>query len=265
MTSRNKSSSSSQTTNNNATGQVTNAGDNLGVNVAGVNGNVRVSMSDHGSVNRSFDFAEESLKLLADGAFGLGEKSVESANKSLTDSLKFGEGVVDESLGLVGDVAKQNSELADKAIAETRRANKDALDAAMDAQKEALSFGNDALRANNDALKQSMAFGNDALKSNADALRKSMDFGNDALDSNSKVTEQALENMRRNSTDTVEMAKNMAMQSATTTKDVIALSEKMNATAEKTVSQSQTGSSDSIAKVAMVSAIAFGVAAAVRG
>ncbi|WP_045392481.1 hypothetical protein [Vibrio rotiferianus] len=258
MTSRNKSSSSSQTTNNNATGQVTNAGDNLGVNVAGVNGNVRVNMSDHGAINKSYDLIEESLSLLAEGAFGLGEKSVEGAGESLKESLSFGKGVMDKSFDLVGDVTKQNSDLADKAITETRRANKDALDAAIDAQKEAMSFGNDALR-------ESMRFGNDALKANNDTLKESMRFGNDALDSNTKVTEQALDQMRRNSTDTVELAKSMVMQNSTTTKDVISLSQKMNSTAEKAVSQAQTGSSDSIAKVAMVSAIAFGVAAAVRG
>lgn len=307
--SSNKSKSSSSTTNNNATGQITNAGDNLGVNVAGVNGNVSVKMTDHGAINKTFDFLEESMdslgstfKAASDKVFNFGSDTIESNQrvssdaiksnervssdaiksneKVLGDSFKFSSDTIEESLSLVGDTMSNAGELvgdmAGKAMEETRKANEAALKAAGEAQKEAFNFsdkiagqafdfGNDALKANQDAVRDSLKFGNEALLANRETLEESFDFGNKALDGNNKVTDKALTQMRENASDTVELAKDIANQSATTTKEVIALSEKMNDSTEKAVSQSQTGSSDSMAKVAMVTALAFGIAAAVRG
>ncbi|MGI2932281.1 hypothetical protein [Vibrio fluvialis] len=238
-----RSTSANQTTTTNVSGQNGIQGDNLGVSAAGINGNLNINMSDAGAMAAASDMAKQAGAAM-NGAVDLG-------NTALEESLKM----VTENIGAALDASAASQSAASKMAA---KAYEDALAATTKSQSQAFDFGESAIEA---AAKTSR----DAIAANKDLLEDSLDFGNNALTQNSKVSQQALEQMRKNSEETVNLAHDIAGQSATTTKEVIALSKAMNGTAEKIASQGQTGSSDSMAKVAMVSALAFGIAMAIRG
>lgn len=130
---RNKSNSSSDTTTTNNSGQNVIQGDNLGVSLSGINGNVGdITTTDHGAVNKSFEFAEATAELAmtanadvtgraldsvdgaVDKAFAFGERSLESVDAIASTSIKQLGDKHSENLqmmaGLSGSQGQQNSE-----------------------------------------------------------------------------------------------------------------------------------------------------------
>ncbi|STO57458.1 chemotaxis protein [Grimontia hollisae] len=130
---RNKSNSSSDTTTTNNSGQNVIQGDNLGVSLSGINGNVGdITTTDHGAVEKSFEFAEATAELAmtanadvtgraldsvdgaVDKAFAFGERSLESVDAIASTSIKQLGDKHSENLqmmaGLSGSQGQQNSE-----------------------------------------------------------------------------------------------------------------------------------------------------------
>lgn len=294
-----RSKSSTSVTNVNVAGQIdNNDGANYGVNASGVNGDVTVNMTDNGAVqaasettknainalvagqSNAFDFSENAMKIAMGvskdaqkDAFRFGESAIDANKDVHRDAFNFGESAldanqhaIDESLSMVGGAVRDVTDLAGDvtktAMEENRKANEAALAAAAKAQSESFSFGRDALSSNESISKA-------AMNAAADANKRAFDFGSeslsDALDSNESISNKAIEKMRENARDTVDLANDMAGQSAQTAKEVIGLSETFAGVTEKTISQSQTGASDSMMKLGIATAIAFSVAIVVRG
>lgn len=141
---RNKSKSSSDTTTTNNSGQNVIQGDNLGVSLSGINGNVGdITTTDHGAVEKSFEFAEATAELAmtanadvskaaldantsvtgraldsvdgaVDNAFAFGERSLESVDAIASTSIKQLGDKHSENLqmmaGLSGSQGQQNAE-----------------------------------------------------------------------------------------------------------------------------------------------------------
>lgn len=113
-----KSKSSSNTTNNNTSGQVGIDGDNLGVALSGIaNSTVNVTATDHGAVNAAFDMGGEMIAGMAQ----VSNNSLLLADNTVSKTLDFSEEVIgkysasnSENMqmlaGLSGSQAAQNSE-----------------------------------------------------------------------------------------------------------------------------------------------------------
>ncbi|EKO3579527.1 chemotaxis protein [Vibrio metschnikovii] len=113
-----KSKSSSNTTNNNTSGQVGIDGDNLGVALSGIaNSTVNVTATDHGAVNAAFDMGGEMIA----GMTQVSNNSLLLADNTVSKTLDFSEEVIgkysasnSENMqmlaGLSGSQAAQNSE-----------------------------------------------------------------------------------------------------------------------------------------------------------
>lgn len=259
--SSNKAKSSSTTNTTNVSGQNAISGDNLGTAISGVNGseiNVNMTQTDHGAIEAASKTSQQAMDSIVAGYKGAGNLVADVSK----DAFRFGESalsanqhVVDESLSMVGGAVRDVTDLAGDvtktAMEENRKANEAAMAAAARAQAAAMSMASKA---------QSEAF---SFSSKAQSA--AFDFGDDALSANESISNTALEKMRENASDTVDLANDMAAQSAQTTKEVIGLSETFAGVTEKTISQSQTGASDSMMKLGVATAIALSVAIAVRG
>ncbi|OOF11770.1 hypothetical protein [Salinivibrio sp. PR919] len=108
-----KSSSSTKNVNTNVSGQNAIQGDNLGVAISGVNNStINATVTDHGTVDRSFEFAEESLDAVRDV----------SSDAMQTQAIQSSEAMQMLS-GLAGNQAAQNAKNIDalKELAEKKR------------------------------------------------------------------------------------------------------------------------------------------------
>lgn len=128
-----KSESKNTTKTNNVAGTNAIHGDNLGVSVAGVNNStMTITATDHGAVEKSFEFAEATAELAmtanadvtgraldsvdgaVDKAFAFGERSLESVDAIASTSIKQLGDKHSENLqmmaGLSGSQGQQNSE-----------------------------------------------------------------------------------------------------------------------------------------------------------
>ncbi|AIW16284.1 hypothetical protein VITU102760_12225 [Vibrio tubiashii] len=185
------SSNTTNTTNTNGTSAI--SGDNLGVVISGVNGNVgNITVTDHGAMNTAESIA----------------KSAVASNAS--------------------------------------------------AMKEASDLGKEAIKSNEnvtkEALKSNESVSKKALDTGFESLKESLGFGSEALKENSAVNQVAMDNMRRNSEDSINAVKAMAAQSGLNAREALHM-------AEKTAQRSQTGNSGDMTKVVIAVAGAFGIAA----
>ncbi|NAW66142.1 hypothetical protein [Photobacterium halotolerans] len=107
------------TTNTSGTSAI--SGDNLGVVISGVNGNVgNISVTDHGSVKAASEIAKAALQSNSDAmsqAVGLG-----------SDALKSNERVVDQSLDFGRDALDGAFDFGKVALAENSAVSKNAMD-----------------------------------------------------------------------------------------------------------------------------------------
>ncbi|MEH0690144.1 hypothetical protein H4F17_13895 [Vibrio cholerae] len=108
-----------QTTNTNGTSAV--SGDNLGVMISGVNGNIgSVTMTDHGSTKAAENIAKEAIASNTEAmkqAGNLGSEALKANEKAVEHSLNFGEKSLDavsqtnsEAIEAVKALAAQSSE-----------------------------------------------------------------------------------------------------------------------------------------------------------
>ncbi|OOF25723.1 hypothetical protein [Salinivibrio sp. IB872] len=108
-----KSSSKTKNVNTNVSGQNAIQGDNLGVAISGVNNStINATVTDHGAVDRSFEFAEESLAAVRDTS----KDAMQVQAIQNSESMQMLQ-------GLAGSQAEQNAKniKALKELAETKR------------------------------------------------------------------------------------------------------------------------------------------------
>ncbi|WP_187984781.1 chemotaxis protein [Vibrio metschnikovii] len=102
-----KSKSSSNTTNNNTSGQVGIDGDNLGVALSGIaNSTVNVTATDHGAVNAAFDMGGEmiaGMTQVSNNSLLLADATLSKYSASNSENMQM-------LAGLSGSQAAQNSE-----------------------------------------------------------------------------------------------------------------------------------------------------------
>ncbi|NOH85904.1 hypothetical protein F0249_19135 [Vibrio sp. 03-59-1] len=270
--------------------------------VAGYKGAGNMVADVHKDAFRFGESAIDANKDVHRDAFNFGESALDANQHAIDESLSMVSGAIGDATDLAGDVTKtameENRKANEAALAAATKAQNEAfsfgresLGVAEGALDSSFNFGRDALDSNENISKAAMDMAadanrrvteslSDALSSNesisksamsaaADANKRAFDFGSeslsDALDSNESISNKAIEKMRENARDTVDLANDMAGQSAQTTKEVIGLSETFAGVTEKTISQSQTGASDSMMKLGVATAIALSVAIAVRG
>lgn len=107
------SSSATKNYNTNVSGQNAIQGDNLGVAISGVNDStIHATVTDHDSVNRSFDFAEESLNAVTEAQ----QDAMQAQAVQSSESMQMLQ-------GLAGNQAEQNAKSikALKELAEKKR------------------------------------------------------------------------------------------------------------------------------------------------
>ncbi|WP_070964740.1 hypothetical protein [Vibrio sonorensis] len=113
------SANTTETTNTNGTSAV--SGDNLGVMISGVNGNIgSVTMTDHGSTKAAENIAKEAIASNTEAmkqAGNLGSEALKANEKAVEHSLNFGEKSLDavsqtnsEAIEAVKALAAQSSE-----------------------------------------------------------------------------------------------------------------------------------------------------------
>ncbi|MDC5702959.1 hypothetical protein [Vibrio europaeus] len=113
------SANTTETTNTNGTSAV--SGDNLGVMISGVNGNIgSVTMTDHGSTKAAENIAKEAIASNTEAmkqAGNLGSEALKANEKAIEHSLNFGEKSLDavsqtnsEAIDAVKALAAQSSE-----------------------------------------------------------------------------------------------------------------------------------------------------------
>ncbi|WP_217515399.1 chemotaxis protein [Vibrio metschnikovii] len=108
-----KSKSSSNTTNNNTSGQVGIDGDNLGVALSGIaNSTVNVTATDHGAVNAAFDMGGEMIA----GMTQVSNNSLLLADSTVERGLNFADSTLDRSFDFAGELVKSSNQFAGKAL-----------------------------------------------------------------------------------------------------------------------------------------------------
>lgn len=108
-----KSRSSSNTTNNNTSGQVGIDGDNLGVALSGIaNSTVNVTATDHGAVNAAFDMGGEMIA----GMTQVSNNSLLLADSTVERGLNFADSTLDRSFDFAGELVKSSNQFAGKAL-----------------------------------------------------------------------------------------------------------------------------------------------------
>ncbi|SBO09483.1 hypothetical protein VME0621_01582 [Vibrio mediterranei] len=120
------SSSRNSTSTKNTSSQNAISGDNLGVALSGIEGStINATVTDHGSVGKSFDFAGDALDESYEFAKGAMSESLNLVDQNTENSMKFASGALDkfsssnsENLqmiaGLAGNQAAQNTKNLDK-------------------------------------------------------------------------------------------------------------------------------------------------------
>ncbi|WP_238132277.1 chemotaxis protein [Vibrio cincinnatiensis] len=102
-----KSKSSSNTTNNNTSGQLGIEGDNLGVALTGVaNSSVNITATDHGAVDAAFSMGGEMIEAMenvSQNTFAFTDRTLERYSASNSENLQM-------LAGLAGNQAAQNAE-----------------------------------------------------------------------------------------------------------------------------------------------------------
>ena len=98
-----KSSSNTSTTNTSVSGQTGIEGDNLGVAVSGVNGNVDIVSTDHGAVKGAFEFGTKAAEQLGESF----ETLTNSNTTVTTEAMKNMRGVNEDSLAALGQANAQ--------------------------------------------------------------------------------------------------------------------------------------------------------------
>lgn len=115
-----KSKSSSNTTNNNTSGQVGIDGDNLGVALSGIaNSTVNVTATDHGAVNAAFDMGGEMIAGMAQ----VSNNSLLLADNTVSKTLDFSSEALESGFNFAGELVETNAKFADATLSKYSASN----------------------------------------------------------------------------------------------------------------------------------------------
>lgn len=146
MGGKSKSSNSTATTTTAVDGTAAAQGDNNGVQLSGVNGNVNLTTTDQGAVKASLDFAgkvatglqastDKTIKAVSDASDRVVRSNTEIAGKSISAQTELSKSVIKSNNDLTENVLKNNSNL----IKESFDNNQDIYQAALSTVNSAAS------------------------------------------------------------------------------------------------------------------------------